>query len=110
MMVAKKPTKNEKIMADNLLEEAAGIFESCIQCGMCKGLCPHFDEKKWGSKSTTAMRVKPNKWVLCCMREPPDLNSKFQRITTELVNTIDVCMTIERRSGIDFLRRKRSRP
>ena len=37
-----KPTEADKIEAANLLEEASGIFDSCIKCGMCKSLCPVF--------------------------------------------------------------------
>lgn len=37
-----KPSKTDKIEAGNLLEEAREIFENCINCGMCKSLCPVF--------------------------------------------------------------------
>jgi len=37
-----KPTKQEKLEADNLLEEASEILDNCINCGMCKALCPVF--------------------------------------------------------------------
>jgi len=39
---AKRPSEQDKIEADNLLEEASEIFEGCIKCGMCKSLCPVF--------------------------------------------------------------------
>jgi len=38
----KKPSKTDKIEANNLLEEASQVFEPCITCGMCKSLCPVF--------------------------------------------------------------------
>ena len=37
-----KISKSAKIEAGNLMEEAADIFESCVQCGMCKGRCGVF--------------------------------------------------------------------
>jgi len=45
-MENKKPTKQDRIEAENLMEEASGIFESCIRCGMCKALCPVFKIRK----------------------------------------------------------------
>ncbi len=41
-MVKKKPSETDKIESANLMEEASEIFDSCIQCGMCKALCPVF--------------------------------------------------------------------
>lgn len=38
----KKPTEADKIEANNLMEEASEIFNSCIRCGMCKAICPVF--------------------------------------------------------------------
>jgi glycolate oxidase iron-sulfur subunit len=38
----KKISEAEKIEAGNLMEEASEIFEGCIKCGMCKGLCSVF--------------------------------------------------------------------
>lgn len=38
----KKVSESDKIEAANLLEEASGIFEGCVNCGMCKALCPVF--------------------------------------------------------------------
>lgn len=35
-------TKTNKIEATNLMEEASNIFDSCIQCGMCKAKCGVF--------------------------------------------------------------------
>ena len=32
----------ERIEAGNLMEDAAEIFESCVQCGMCKARCGVF--------------------------------------------------------------------
>lgn len=46
MAVKKKSSKSNKIEADNLLEEASQIFEECINCGMCKSLCPMFKTLK----------------------------------------------------------------
>ncbi len=37
-----KPTKQNKIEANNLLEEIQEILEPCIRCGLCKSLCPVF--------------------------------------------------------------------
>jgi glycolate oxidase iron-sulfur subunit len=37
-----RPTAQDKIEANNLLEEVAEILEPCIRCGMCKSLCPVF--------------------------------------------------------------------
>lgn len=37
-----KPTEQDKIEADNLMEEVAEILELCIKCGRCKSLCPVF--------------------------------------------------------------------
>ena len=37
-----KKEESLKIEADNLVEEASGIFESCVKCGMCKSICPVF--------------------------------------------------------------------
>jgi Fe-S oxidoreductase len=41
-MAGKKISKADRIEADNLMEEASEIFDSCIQCGMCKAICPVF--------------------------------------------------------------------
>jgi len=38
----KKMTEAQKIEANNLMEEASEIFDSCIKCGMCKSICPVF--------------------------------------------------------------------
>ena len=38
-----KPTEQDKIEADNLMEEVAEILEPCIKCGMCKSLCSVFN-------------------------------------------------------------------
>jgi len=40
--MAEQKKNQGKIEADNLLEETSGILEKCIQCGMCKALCPVF--------------------------------------------------------------------
>ena len=37
-----KPSKQDIIQAENLLEEASAVFENCTRCGMCKDLCPSF--------------------------------------------------------------------
>lgn len=41
-MENKKPTKTDLIEANNLAEEASGVFDNCIKCGKCKSLCPAF--------------------------------------------------------------------
>ena len=41
-MAKEKISEADKISAANLMEEASEIFGSCIQCGMCKSLCPIF--------------------------------------------------------------------
>jgi len=41
-MIMAEITKQAKIEAENLLEEAREIFERCIHCGMCNGVCPVF--------------------------------------------------------------------
>jgi len=41
-MKENKPTAQDKIEADNLLEEVQEILEPCIKCGMCKSICPVF--------------------------------------------------------------------
>jgi Fe-S oxidoreductase len=42
IMVNPKVSEAELIESDNLMEEAGGVFDSCIKCGMCKILCPVF--------------------------------------------------------------------
>ena len=37
-----KKKAQDKIESENLLEEASEIVSKCIQCGMCKSLCPVF--------------------------------------------------------------------
>ena len=37
-----KVSEADKIEANNLMEEASDILDSCIKCGMCKSLCPVF--------------------------------------------------------------------
>lgn len=37
-----KSTEQNKIEADNLMEEVSEILEPCIKCGRCKSLCPVF--------------------------------------------------------------------
>lgn len=37
-----KITEAEKIEANNLIEEASEVFDTCVKCGMCKSLCPVF--------------------------------------------------------------------
>lgn len=37
-----KPTKQDLIEANNLLEEVQEILEPCVKCGMCKSICPVF--------------------------------------------------------------------
>jgi heterodisulfide reductase subunit C len=40
--MVKEISKADKIEAGNLMEEASEIFDACIQCGMCKGICGVF--------------------------------------------------------------------
>jgi len=40
--VMRKVTKQDILEANNILEEVAEIFEPCVSCGLCKGLCPTF--------------------------------------------------------------------
>lgn len=42
MIMKKKLSESDKIEIGNLMEEASEIFDSCINCGMCKGICPVF--------------------------------------------------------------------
>lgn len=37
-----KISKGARMEAGNLMEEAAGIFENCVQCGLCKSRCGVF--------------------------------------------------------------------
>jgi len=41
-MVKGKVSDGDKVAAENLMEEAAEIFEGCVQCGMCKSRCGVF--------------------------------------------------------------------
>ena len=38
----KKISNTDRIEAGNLMEEASEIFDSCVQCGLCKGRCGVF--------------------------------------------------------------------
>jgi|TARA_B100002003_G_scaffold88623_1_gene82835 glycolate oxidase iron-sulfur subunit len=40
--MAKKIDEQDLIEANNLLEEASSVFDTCTRCGMCKDLCPSF--------------------------------------------------------------------
>lgn len=40
--MAKKISEQDKIEAENLLEEVNEELSKCIKCGMCKSLCPVF--------------------------------------------------------------------
>lgn len=40
--MANKISKTARIEAANLMEGAAEIFDSCVQCGLCKGRCGVF--------------------------------------------------------------------
>ena len=37
-----KISKSARIEAGNLMEEASGVFDNCVQCGMCKSRCGVF--------------------------------------------------------------------
>lgn len=41
-MATKKITEQDKLEANNSIEEAKEILEKCIRCGMCKSICPVF--------------------------------------------------------------------
>lgn len=41
-MSAKKIKEQDKIEAENLINEIQEILEPCVKCGMCKSLCPVF--------------------------------------------------------------------
>ena len=41
-MAGKKISGQDKVEADNLMEEVGEILEPCVNCGMCKSLCPVF--------------------------------------------------------------------
>ena len=40
--IMRKVTKQDILEANNILEEVVEIFEPCVTCGLCKGLCPTF--------------------------------------------------------------------
>lgn len=40
--MVEKVSKTAKIEAGNLMEEAREVFDSCVECGMCKGRCGVF--------------------------------------------------------------------
>jgi len=40
--VMRKVTKQDILEANNILEEVTEIFEPCVSCGLCKGICPTF--------------------------------------------------------------------
>jgi len=44
--IQEEEKRKEKMHADNLLEEASEIVESCTNCGLCKGVCPTFKIKR----------------------------------------------------------------
>ena len=41
-----KTSETNKLEANNLMEEASDVFDSCIKCGMCKTICPVFKALK----------------------------------------------------------------
>ena len=41
-MANKKPTEQDKLQADNLMEEVCEILTPCVKCGMCNSFCPVF--------------------------------------------------------------------
>jgi fumarate reductase (CoM/CoB) subunit B len=55
--MVKKISEAQKIEAANLMEEASGIFENCVRCGMCKSLCPVFKILKEESVSARGMGI-----------------------------------------------------
>jgi len=48
----KKISEQEKIEANNLLEEASSILDVCVSCGLCREICPFF--KALGEETVTA--------------------------------------------------------
>lgn len=41
-MAKSKVSERDRIAAGNLMEDASDIFDTCVQCGMCKGRCGVF--------------------------------------------------------------------
>lgn len=57
----KKIINQEKIEASNLQEEVKLILEKCINCGMCKSLCPVFktlNEEIYSPRGRTSLMRK----------------------------------------------------
>ena len=63
-MAKKKITKQQKIEADNLLEEASSVFDTCTKCGKCKGLCPTFKVLLEERVSARGMGILLNEKIL----------------------------------------------
>ena len=63
-MVAKKISEQDKIMADNLIEEVTEILGLCVNCGMCKSLCPVFKTLRQEEYSPRGKAILLNKKIL----------------------------------------------
>jgi len=59
-----KPSKQDLIEANNLLEEAQDVFENCIHCGKCKSLCPAFKVLKEESISPRGHAINLSQKIL----------------------------------------------
>tara|TARA_Y100000310_G_scaffold340257_1_gene435375 strand:- start:906 stop:1313 length:408 start_codon:yes stop_codon:yes gene_type:complete len=64
MMEKKKISEQDKIMADNLIEEVTEILEPCVRCGMCKSLCPVFKTLRQEEYSPRGKAILLNKKIL----------------------------------------------
>lgn len=63
-MAVKKISEQDKIMANNLIEEVTEILEPCVKCGMCKSLCPVFKTLRQEEYSPLGKVVLLNKKIL----------------------------------------------
>ncbi len=63
-MEKKKISEQDKIMADNLIEEVTEILEPCVRCGMCKSLCPVFKTLRQEEYSPRGKAILLNKKIL----------------------------------------------
>jgi len=63
-MAVKKVSEQDKIMANNLIEEVTEILEPCVKCGMCKSLCPVFKILRQEEYSPRGKAVLLNKKIL----------------------------------------------
>lgn len=83
--MATKVSKTDKIESANLSEEAAEIFDSCIECGMCKAICPVF-------KTLKEERISPRgKGILLS-----------EKILDKLVFECTLCKACETRCALEI--------